>query len=64
MQTFLNCANAKEIYMQWRNLQQVSERVEIYYERLLKLVNYLQVKATDVFLTLLFSYQICNRTLN
>jgi hypothetical protein len=40
--------------MQWKNLQQVSEHVEIYYERLLKLVNYLQVKATNVFLITIF----------
>jgi hypothetical protein len=38
-----------------RNLQQhVGEWVEVYYERLLKLANYLQVKHIDVFLTTIF----------
>jgi hypothetical protein len=46
--------NAKEVCMQWKNLQQVSEWVEIYYECLLKLVNFLQVKATNVFLITIF----------
>jgi hypothetical protein len=40
----------KKIYMQLRNLQQQGERVEVYYECLLKLANYLQVKAIDAFL--------------
>ncbi len=30
------------------------ERVEVYYERLLKLTNHLQVKTTYVFLTIVF----------
>jgi hypothetical protein len=34
--------------------QQTIEHVEVYYERLLKLDNCLQVKAIDVFLTTLF----------
>ncbi len=46
--------NDEEIYMQLRNLQQLGERIEVYYECLLKLVNYLQVKAIDVFLTTIF----------
>jgi hypothetical protein len=33
---------------------QVSEWVEVYYERLLELANSLQVKAIDVFLTIIF----------
>jgi hypothetical protein len=38
-----------------RNLQpQVGERVEVYYEHLLKLANCLQDKAIDVFLTTIF----------
>jgi hypothetical protein len=41
--------------MQFRNLQQqVGERVEVYYERLLNLTNYLQVKANNVFLNTIF----------
>jgi hypothetical protein len=56
--------NNKEVYMLLRNLQQqVGEWVEVYYERLLKLANYLQVKATNVFL-LLFSENICNHVLD
>jgi hypothetical protein len=31
--------NDEEVYMQQRNLQQVGERVEVYYEHLLKLAN-------------------------
>jgi hypothetical protein len=47
--------NDEEVYMQWRNLQQqISERIEVYYGRLLKLANNLQVKATDVFLIIIF----------
>ncbi len=46
--------NDEEVYMQLRNLRQLGERIEVYYECSLKLVNYLQVKATDVFLTTIF----------
>jgi hypothetical protein len=47
--------NDEEVYMQLKNLQQqVSERVEVYYECLLKLANYLQVKTTNVFSTNIF----------
>lgn len=46
---FQTMKNDKEIYMSLRNLQQVGEQVEVYYERLFKLVNYLQLKATDCF---------------
>jgi len=41
--------------MQLRNIQQqVSKPVEVYYGGLLKLANYLQVKATYVFLITIF----------
>jgi hypothetical protein len=44
-----------KIYMQLKNFhQQVGEWVEVYYECLLKLVNCLQVKTSDVFLTTIF----------
>jgi hypothetical protein len=46
--------NDKKVYIQLRNFQQVGERIEVYYERLLKLVNYLQVKTTNVFLITIF----------
>jgi hypothetical protein len=42
--------NNEEAYMQ----QQTTERVEVYYERLLKLTSCLQVKTTYVFLTIIF----------
>jgi hypothetical protein len=46
--------NDEEIYMQLKNFQQqVDEQIEIYYKRLLKLVNRLQVKAIDVFFTII-----------
>ncbi len=41
--------------MQLRNIQQkIVESVEVYYEHLLKLVNCLQVTATNVFFTTFF----------
>jgi len=47
--------NDEEVYMQQRNLQQqIGEWVEVFYGRLLKLANNLQVKATDVFLIIIF----------
>jgi hypothetical protein len=45
--------NDKEVYMQ--NIQQqIVEHVEVYYEHLLKLANCLQIRATCVFLTIVF----------
>jgi hypothetical protein len=53
-----------KIYMQLKNFhQQVGEWVEVYYECLLKLVNCLQVKTSDVSL-LLFSKQVYDPTLD
>lgn len=47
--------NEEKLYMQLGNLQQqVNKRVEVYYECLLKLSNYLQVKATNVFFITIF----------
>jgi hypothetical protein len=47
--------NDGKFYIHLKNFQQqVSEWVEIYYERLLKLANCLQMKVTDVFLTIIF----------
>jgi hypothetical protein len=40
--------------MQLKNLQQVGEWAKGYYKRLLKLINYLQIKATIIFLTIIF----------
>jgi hypothetical protein len=33
--------NDEKVYMQLKNLQQVGKQVEVYYEHLLKLANYL-----------------------
>ncbi len=45
----------EEVYVQLKNLQQeVSEQLEIYYKCLLKLTNWLQMKATNVFFTTSF----------
>jgi hypothetical protein len=41
--------------MKFKNLQQVNEQVEVYYECLLKLANYLQVKVIDVFFITIFT---------
>jgi hypothetical protein len=47
--------NNEKVYMQlWNIQQQIIERVEVYYERLLKLIDCLHVKATYVFLTTVF----------
>jgi len=43
--------NDEKVYMRLKNLQQVSEWVEVYYKRLLKLANFFQVKVIDVFFT-------------
>jgi hypothetical protein len=41
--------------MQLQNIQQqTAEHVEVYYECLLKLTNCLQVRATNIFLTIVF----------
>jgi hypothetical protein len=54
--------NDEEVHMQLRNFQQQVNEVEIYYERLLKIANCLQMK-TIVFL-LQFFEQVCNHTSN
>jgi hypothetical protein len=47
--------NDEEVYMQLRTFQQqIDEWVEIYYKCLLKFINYLQIKATNVILTMIF----------
>jgi DNA primase len=47
--------NDEEVYMQLKNIQQQTiEHVEVYYESLLKLANYLQFRTTNVFLTTIF----------
>jgi hypothetical protein len=47
--------NDEEVYIQLKNIQrQTVEHVEVYYESLLKLANYLQFRTTDVFLTAIF----------
>jgi alkylhydroperoxidase/carboxymuconolactone decarboxylase family protein YurZ len=52
---FQTMENDEKIYMQLKNLhQKVSKWVELYYKCSLKLVNCLQVKATNVFLIIIF----------
>jgi hypothetical protein len=52
---FQTMENDENFYMQLKNLhQKVGKWVEVYYKCLLKLVNCLQVKATDVFLIIIF----------
>ncbi len=52
---FRTVKNDEEVYVQlWNTQQQIVEHVEVYYERLLKLANCLQVKTIDVFLTIVF----------
>ncbi len=42
--------NDEEVYMQSKNIQhQIAECVEVYYEQLFKLTNYLKVKVMDFF---------------
>jgi hypothetical protein len=58
-QSFCKCfqtmKNDEEVYMQLRTFQQqIDEWVEIYYKCLLKFINYLQIKATNVILTMIF----------
>jgi hypothetical protein len=48
-----NVHNDEQVYLQLKNLKQEStKRVEVYYERLLKLVNSLQTLTTNSFLTI------------
>jgi hypothetical protein len=42
--------NDKEVHMELRNFQQQVNEVEVYYERLLKFANCLQMKTIDIFL--------------
>jgi hypothetical protein len=47
--------NDEEVYMQLKNIQQQTvEHVEVYYESLLKLANYIKFRTTNVFLTTIF----------
>jgi hypothetical protein len=52
---FTTIKNNEEVYMQlWNIQQQIVECVEVYYERMLKLKNYIQVRTTDVFFISVF----------
>jgi hypothetical protein len=58
-QTFCKChqrtQNDEQIYMELKNMKQEEiERVEVYYERILKLAHGLQVLTIDNFLTIVF----------
>ncbi len=52
---FRTIKNDEKVYMQLQNIQQQTVKsVKVYYECLLKLIICLQVKATNVFLTIVF----------
>jgi hypothetical protein len=54
---YIKVQNDEQVYLQLKNMkQQNSERMEDYYERLLKLANGLKHKITDNFLTIIFSF--------
>ncbi len=47
--------NDEQVYLKLKNMQhEKNERVEVYYERLLKLANSLQHTTTNNFLTIVF----------
>jgi hypothetical protein len=47
--------NGEEVYMQLQNIQQqIAKRVEVYYECLLKVANFLHVRATNVYFVTFF----------
>jgi hypothetical protein len=47
--------NDEQVYLQLKNMkQEKNERVEVYYERLLKLANSLQHRTTNSFLIIVF----------
>jgi hypothetical protein len=59
IQTFCKChkniQNDVEIYMELKNMkQEETKRVEVYYKRIPKLVDCLQVPTTDNFFTIVF----------
>jgi hypothetical protein len=52
---FKTMKNDEEVYMQLQNIQQqIIKCAKVYHERLLKLTNYLLVKTTNVFFTIVF----------
>lgn len=56
--------NDKQIYMNLWSMKEEEECVEVYYEQVFKLVNHLQIKATDMYFTTIsrlvyFSTQNC-----
>jgi hypothetical protein len=49
--------NDEQVYLQLKNMkQEKNRRVEVYYGRLVKLVNSFQHKTTDSFLTIVFRF--------
>jgi hypothetical protein len=49
--------NDEQVYLQLKNMkQEKNERLEVYYERLLKLTNSLQHRTINSFLTIIFRY--------
>ncbi len=61
---FKTLKNDEEVYMQLQNIQQqTTKRVEVYYDSL-KVTNCLQVKITNVFLTIFFGASLDYLTLD
>ncbi len=61
---FKTLKNNEEVYMQLQNIQQqTTKHVEVYYDSL-KVTNCLQVKVTDVFLTIFFGASLDYLTLD
>jgi hypothetical protein len=58
---FIIFQNDEQLYLQLKNMkEEKNERVEVYYDRLLKLANSLQHRTIDNFLITIFRYIDCN----
>ncbi len=49
--------NDEQVYLQLKNIEK-NERVEVYYERLLKLANSFQRETINNFLTIIFRFRL------
>jgi hypothetical protein len=56
---FNTIQNNEQVYLQLKNMKQANnERMEVYYERLLKLANSFQHKTTNSFLIIIFKFEL------
>jgi hypothetical protein len=56
---FIIFQNDEQLYLQLKNMkEEKNERVEVYYDRLLKLANSLQHRTIDNFLIIIFRYRL------